>query len=403
MKKPKIYQLSLPAYSLEKALKFVNFRREVGYSAYECSFLIGKHDYFVRDIENLLDKSSFSTIDTNYILLIFRKEFQQVFPIKTFDGNFTIALKQSIGEKRKSVYEIVIDAFPPTNRSKIIYEEEKHVELPTKLELSDEETLKEFVRRLYDEGFFNNTRTALDIFNECRKDENFGSNFHPRHMIRALNHYTNSKSGEPILDKSRTNLFARRLFFKPINFEIVPSKGNVSKSFRNIGIENFQQATDWVEELPYQRNKNKNNELAILDELCGTCSTKHALLKRLADENGNTELRLMLGIFTMNAKNTPAVKTILKKYNLEYIPEAHNYLRAYNYILDYTGIGVNETKFELDILIETEINPDQITDFKVRYHRDYLDLWIKENQISYSLDEIWRIREECIAAIGHQT
>lgn len=402
MKKPKIYQLSLPAYSVEKALQFVNFRREAGYSAYECSFLIGKHDYFVRDIENLLDKSSFSTIDTNYILLIFRKEFKQVFPIKTFDGNFTLALKQSIGDKRKSVYEIVIDAFPPTNRSKIIYEEEKHLELPTKLELSDEETLKKFMRRLYDEGFLNNTRTALEIFDECRKEENFGPDFHPRHMIRALNHYTNIKSGEPILDKGRTNLFARRLFFKPIDFMIDTVTGPVSKAFQNLGIQTFQQASDWVKELPYRRNKNKNNGLAIFDELSGTCSTKHALLKRLADENGSSELRLMLGIFTMNAKNTPAVKAILKKYDLEYIPEAHNYLRAYNYILDCTGIGVNETKFELDILIETEISPDQITEFKVQYHRDYLNLWIEENQISYALDELWSIREECIVAIAQR-
>lgn len=29
-------------------------------------------------------------------------------------------------------------------------------------------------------------------------------------------------------------------------------------------------------------------ELTVFDEQCGTCSSKHALLKRLADENGTS-------------------------------------------------------------------------------------------------------------------
>lgn len=376
-------------------------REKLGCSAYEVSFLLGKHNFFVRDAENPLKTTLIDSEDTCHLAKVFRIAISQITPPNIATDNYQLEVIKDKTEKRKDRFEIYIKNTTPiyTNPIEII-EEEKHVELSTILVLSDIESLRSFIRKLYQVGFFNDTRTALEIFDECRKEENFGHDFHPRNMIRALEHYTNSKSGEPILDKSRTNLFARRLFFKAVDFPINPSKGSISKSLRNIGVESFQQAADWIKGLSYQRNKNKDDELAVFDERCGTCSTKHALLKRLADENGNTELRLMLGIFTMNAKNTPAVKDILKKYDLEYIPEAHNYLRAYNYILDYTGIGVNETKFELDILIETEINPDQITDFKVQYHRDYLNLWIEENQISYSLDELWRIREECIAAIG---
>ena len=184
-----------------------------------------------------------------------------------------------------------------------------------------------------------------------------------------------------------------------LNFIIDPSSGSISKAFHYLDICTFDEAAEWVSKLDYRRNIDKKNMLCLFEERCGTCSTKHALLKRLADENGNTVLKLMLGIFTMNAKNTPAIKRLLKKYKLDYIPEAHNYLRAYNYILDYTGIGINETKFELDILEEIEIQPEQITDYKVSYHRDYLDSWIKENEIPYSLDEFWKIREECIKAL----
>lgn len=401
MTKLEVFQISLPVYSVDKALMFRKYRKKIGYSAYECSFLIGKHDFFVRDIESLLEKSWFSTEDTNYVLLIFVDELENLFPTIAHNNNYSVVVKKSIGLKRKLLLEIDMEilGISDSHRKYSIQEEEKHVELPTSLELEDEQTLRDFIFTLYREGFFNNTKTALEIFDVCREEENFGRNFHPRYMIRALDYYTNRKSGNPILDNSRTNLFSRRLFFKPVDFEILESSGPISKIAIDKGFTSFRKAAEWVSNLNYRRNVDKDNVLCLFDELCGTCSTKHAFLKRLADENGNEELQLMLGIFAMNAKNTPALKDILKKYKLKYIPEAHNYLRAYNYILDCTGIGINETKFELDIIQECEIQPDQITDFKIKYHRDFMDNWIEENKIPYSLDELWKIREECIKAI----
>lgn len=392
--------ITFPAFSFEKIALLKQLREKLGYSAYEVSFLLGKHNFFVRDAENPLKTTLIDSEDTCHIAKVFRTAISQITPPTIAIDNYQLEVIKGKTEKRKDRFEIYIrNTVPPRTKPVEIIEEEKHIELPTKLVVSDVKTIRSFIHGLYQDGFFNNTRTALEIFDECRREENFGPNFHPRNLIRALDHYTNSKSGESILDKSRTNLFSRRLFLKAIDFMIDTATGPVSKAFQNLEIQTFRQATDWVKELPYRRNKNQDNELAIFQELCGTCSTKHALLKRLVDENGRSELRLMLGIFTMNAKNTPAVKAILKKYDLEYIPEAHNYLRAYNYILDYTGIGVNETKFELDILEEIEIQPTQVTDFKVAYHKDYLARWIEECKVRYSLDELWKIREECITAI----
>lgn len=184
------------------------------------------------------------------------------------------------------------------------------------------------------------------------------------------------------------------------DFKIVGMNGIVSRSFSNLAITNFAEACKWVEKLDYKRNNNKNNELIVFDELCGTCSTKHALLKRLADENGDSSLRLVLGIFAMNSKNTPVIKGLLSNYDLKYIPEAHNYLRNDNHMLDFTGIVVNVDEFELDLLEEIEITPNQINDFKVQYHRNYLRRWIETSKISYTLDELWEIREQCIEAIA---
>lgn len=184
------------------------------------------------------------------------------------------------------------------------------------------------------------------------------------------------------------------------DFEIDGKNGIVSKSFNNLNIKSFTEACKWVERLDYKRNLDKNNKLVLFDELCGTCSTKHALLKRLAEENGSTNLKLVLGIFAMSGKNTPSVKNVLDRYKLKYIPEAHNYLQYHNHMFDFTGIGVDETKFKVDLLEELEISSDQITDYKVQYHKEFLSRWIETNKIPYTLDKLWEIREECIAALA---
>lgn len=129
-------------------------------------------------------------------------------------------------------------------------------------------------------------------------------------------------------------------------------------------------------------------------------AVQNILLKRLADENGSNSLKLVLGIFKMNSNNTPKIKDVLAKYDLKYIPEAHNYLRSNNHILDFTGIGVNVVEFELALLEEIEISPDQITDYKVEFHKEFLSHWIEINKTPYTLDELWKIREECIAALA---
>ena len=49
---------------------------------------------------------------------------------------------------------------------------------------------------------------------------------------------------------------------------------------------------------------------------------------------------------------------------------------------------------------EIEIQPSQITDFKVEYHKNYLEKYLQQDpEIKYSLQEFWQIREECIAVL----
>ena len=162
----------------------------------------------------------------------------------------------------------------------------------------------------------------------------------------------------------------------------------------------FEEACNYVKNLPYKRNVNKENIYAIIEENGGTCSTKHAYLKRISEEFSIENVQLMLGVFMMNSNNTPKIKFVLEKYKISEVPEAHNYLKVDGKILDCTRKGSSENDFIDDLVEEIEINPSQITDFKVQFQMDFIQKYLLQHtEIQYSLEEFWKIREECILAL----
>ncbi len=186
---------------------------------------------------------------------------------------------------------------------------------------------------------------------------------------------------------------------KTVNFPIT-SKGVISNHFLELRFTDFKSAAEYIQFLPYKRNAQKENQLRVFEDLGGTCSTKHSLLKNLAIENNFPEMKLMLGIFMMTEANTSKITTVLKKYDLKEMPEAHNYLKYKNEILDFTRKNSSPENFIHDWVQEIEIQPFQITDFKIDYHRNFLKNYLLENSaISYNLEAFWKIREECILAL----
>lgn len=174
-----------------------------------------------------------------------------------------------------------------------------------------------------------------------------------------------------------------------------------SAALRTRGVHTFAKACALVQELAYARNADKTNTLCVLHENRGTCSTKHALLKTLADENGHPEIELVLGIFKMNARNTPPVAATLAQHHLQEMPEAHNYLRCNGTRYDFTKPGFSPEKWEADLLEEVTITPQQVTDYKVSYHREFMQRWLQEHpEIPYHIETYRAIREQCIAALS---
>jgi hypothetical protein len=185
------------------------------------------------------------------------------------------------------------------------------------------------------------------------------------------------------------------------NFPI-QSGNEISDRFLQADIRDFSSALIYIQDLPYRRNTLREKSTVVLDEKCGTCSTKHAVLKRLADENGK-EVKLMMGIYRMNATNSKSVQPVLEKYKLDFIPEAHNYLRMGGKVIDVTKRSFANTLFLLDLMEEEEITPAQIGNYKIDKHQAFLKTWLEQNpHIHYSFHQLWAIREECIAALSHK-
>src|SRR5687768_10106901 len=103
------------------------------------------------------------------------------------------------------------------------------------------------------------------------------------------------------------------------------SAGPATQGCRERGMSSYHEVARWVVQLPYGRGADRE-DLAIFHEGRGTCSTKHALLARLAREHG-VDVELVLGIYLMDGRNTPGVGGVLAAHGLRAIPEAHCVLR----------------------------------------------------------------------------
>ncbi len=169
------------------------------------------------------------------------------------------------------------------------------------------------------------------------------------------------------------------------------------------GILSWEAILTYVRQLPYGRNKDRTNLSLVLTEEKGTCSSKHALLKAIADENHLKDVQLLLGIYQMTETNTPGIGTTLTQNGLSFLPEAHCYLMVNQRRIDLTSESSDITRIQSDILEETDIKPEQVGNFKVEYHKQFLKKWIHENKINFTFDEIWKIREACIANLANQT
>lgn len=162
---------------------------------------------------------------------------------------------------------------------------------------------------------------------------------------------------------------------------------------------NWEETINFVKQIPYGRNANRKDFSLVISENKGTCSSKHAYLKNFANKNNIPNIKLIIGIYKMTETNTNIGK-ILTDNNIDYIPEAHCYLRIDGKTVDVTSKEADFEKIKTDLLEEIEVEPYQVADFKVNYHQTFIKNWLKESNSTFSFEKIWEIREKCIQKLS---
>lgn len=170
----------------------------------------------------------------------------------------------------------------------------------------------------------------------------------------------------------------------------------LTQQIRQMGISSWDELVDFVKHLPYGRNLNREDLSLVISESKGTCSSKHALLKKVADLNAIANVKLILCLYKMSTINTPKIGMALEKRGIDYIPEAHCYLMVGSTRTDITTEQSEFQKIKNDIILEKEILPEQVADFKVEFHQSFLKQWIHKNRMAISFSELWKLREQCI-------
>ncbi|CAL2075623.1 conserved hypothetical protein [Tenacibaculum sp. 190524A05c] len=179
------------------------------------------------------------------------------------------------------------------------------------------------------------------------------------------------------------------------DFQITSSKP-LSVLARSKHLFTWQEALEYVKCLPYGRNKSRSDFSLVLKEEKGSCSSKHAFLKALANENKAKDVELILAIYKMNSDNTN-IGDVISSSGLSYIPEAHCYLKINGERIDITSKDSSLDKIEKMILSEESISPEQVVTYKVEFHKSFLKNWIKNENINSSFEKVWKVREACIS------
>jgi hypothetical protein len=177
-------------------------------------------------------------------------------------------------------------------------------------------------------------------------------------------------------------------------------KGQLTKLALDNGLSNLNMCMSHLRALPYGRNANRVDSSLVFIEGKGTCSSKHAALKSIAMEQEMDQVKLVLCIYKMNSSNTPGIGSHIDDAQLEYIPEAHCYLDVDGEKIDLTTVASSLEKIKNDILYEEFISPNQVSEYKVNTHKKYVQDWLASENIEKTFEEVWSIREHCIAALS---
>ena len=141
-------------------------------------------------------------------------------------------------------------------------------------------------------------------------------------------------------------------------YTVFPNKtivnaGNISNHFLGCGIDHFLDACDYVHNLPYGYNSDRDDLMILFKEKMGSCTTKHAVIATLAAEL-ELPINKSVGIYPMTEAIDTGTEKILNKYDLPYVPMIHCFLEYRDHRVDLTEGNQNGKNQSVDSMFYTK-------------------------------------------------
>lgn len=184
----------------------------------------------------------------------------------------------------------------------------------------------------------------------------------------------------------------------------IQAQGLVSEKFLERQIGTFHAACYWIKDLSYGSNSNNENSLILFEENRGTCTTKHGVIARLAQEL-ELEVYKKLGFYRLNDEIVVGVNAIIQTYSLNFIPQIHCFLESGAFRVDLTEgncNGKNKTIEDYDFVVR--VNPDLTYEEEKRCYISYLNQYfaIEPRLAEVGISKILELLEACNQQVKYQ-
>ncbi|WP_343566107.1 hypothetical protein [Sphingobacterium sp.] len=189
--------LSMPDIELFKMFNTVKLRKGSGISQFELAFLLGQRVFYVRDYERPDHTLILGHGENNTLRCIFDCGLDEIVPISL--PKYAIRILHALdenGNKNFKVQRGYDDKIWEDDIDLVIGDEPKELELPIKSDVT-QENVQDWIDSVYQAGYFNIPKSALQIFHECKKF--FKDYVRPLFIANALQTYTKKKKAPRIV------------------------------------------------------------------------------------------------------------------------------------------------------------------------------------------------------------
>lgn len=201
----------------------------------------------------------------------------------------------------------------------------------------------------------------------------------------------------PLRGSPRSVWLAPRTLVAPTPVFSLLAKTALCAEVRAHGFFHFDRLAEHVRALPFGRPRWANDPLAVLHEGRGTCSSKHRLLAEVAHACGHDEVGLGIGLYEMNAHNSPGVGPVLQAAGLDSIIDTRCHLTVGAHRFDFSGLGAGEASPFDALLAEHRVQPTELSVTNDRLLREALASWASTRGITPASARA--LREACVAAV----